>query len=202
MVNYLYQDEDTLNTWLRQKATRAGMSMSPAVAHLLIGKIGTQMQRLHTEMEKVIAYAWGKKEILAQDVDAVCVDTIEDRVFEMVEAVGLKNQKRVLSLYKDLLTLKEPPAKILAILNGEYARLLTMKSLLDKGMNDAAIAGTMGVKPFMVTKRLPILRKYTLQEIKNCLNKGIQADYSYKSGQMQDRIAVEVLLVELTRQPD
>lgn len=199
VVNYLYQEEDILSAWMKKRAADAGLTMSPAIAKLLIGRVGNQMQRLSMELEKLISYCLGAGEITAKDVDAVCTDTIEDRIFEMVEAVSLKNQKRVMSLYKDLLTLKEAPAKILAIINGEYARLLTIKSLADKGMNESAIANTMGISSFIVSKRMPTVRKYRLEEIKNCLNKGIQADQSYKEGRIADRMAVEILLVELTQ---
>lgn len=199
VVNYLYQEEDILTSWMKKRAADAGLTMSPAIAKLLIGRVGNQMQRLSMELEKLISYCLGSGEISAKDVDAVCTDTIEDRIFEMVEAIALKNQKRAMSLYKDLLVLKEAPAKILAIINGEYARLLMIRSLADKGMNEAAIASTMGIGSFMVSKRMPTVRKYKTEEIKNCLNKGIQADQSYKEGKITDRIAVEILLVELTQ---
>lgn len=198
-VNYLYQEDDILSAWMKKRAADAGLNISPAITKLLIGRVGNQMQRLSMELEKLISYCLGSGEITAKDIDAVCTDTIEDRIFEMVEAVSLKNQKRVLSLYKDLLMLKEAPAKILAILNSEYARLLTIKSLADKGMNESAIAATMGVTNFIVSKRMPTVRKYKMDEIKNCLKKGIQADQSYKEGKIVDRIAVEVLLIELTQ---
>lgn len=197
-VNYLYQEEEILLAWIKKKANDAGLSITPGIAKLLIGRVGNQMQRLSMELEKVISYCLGKSEITAKDLDDICTDTIEDRIFEMVEAVSLKNRKRVMSLYKDLLLLKEAPAKILAIINTEYARMLSIKSMADKGMNEAAIASALSMAPFMVSKRMPTVRKYQLNDIKNCLNKGIQADYSYKAGKITDRMAIEILLVELT----
>lgn len=199
VVNYLHQEEDVLCAWIKKRAQDAQLAISPAVAKLLVGRVGNRMQPLSMELEKVISYCLGMKEITARDIDAVCTDTIEDRIFEMADAVALKNRKKVLSLYKDLLLLKEPPAKILAILNREFSMLLSIKGLADKGMSESAIAATLTMAPFMVTKRMPTVRRYKLEEIRNCLTKGIQADQSYKEGKIADRIAVEVLLIELTQ---
>ncbi len=199
VVNYLYQEDDVLAAWMKKRAADAGLMMSPAIAKLLIGRVGNQMQRLSMELEKVISYCLGNAEITAKDVDAVCTDTIEDRVFEMVEAVSLKNQKRVMVLYKDLLLLKQAPAKVLAIINSEYARMMSIKYMMEKGMNDTAIATALGMHSFAVGKRMPTVRKYKMDELKKCLNQGIQADHSYKAGKITDRMALEILLVELTQ---
>ena len=104
-----------------------------------------------------------------------------------------------MTLYKDLLLLKQAPAKILAIINSEYSRLLSIKSMMEKGMNDTGIATALGMHSFAVGKRMPIVRKYKTEELKKCLNQGIQADHSYKAGKMTDRMALEILLVELTQ---
>ena len=51
----------------------------------------------------------------------------------MVGAVAEKNQKKALELYYDLLTLKEPPMRILFLIARQFNILLQVKELRRKG---------------------------------------------------------------------
>lgn len=46
--------------------------------------------------------------VMPQDVEAVCSTQTVSHIFDMLEAVANKNKEKALSLYYDLLTLKEP----------------------------------------------------------------------------------------------
>ena len=66
-------------------------------------------------------------------MDAVCVTQITSHIFEMVNAVADKNQRKALDLYYELLALKEPPMRILFLLTREYRILFHVKALLKQG---------------------------------------------------------------------
>ena len=63
----------------------------------------------------------------------------------MVRAVTEKNQKRALELYYDLLTLKEPPMRILFLLAKQYRQLLLAKQFAAAGLAQTEIASKLGV---------------------------------------------------------
>lgn len=199
-INYVRQTTATLETWVKSKVRQAHKNITPATVSYFIKKIGDNMQLIEKELEKLIAYAWEKEEITVQDVNAVCITTLEDRIFDMIDAVSKKDQKTTLGLYHDLVALKVAPAKILALLNGEFSRLLTMKSLFDQGLRPYQVADKMNTKEFVVSKRMPVLAKYTQQQLQDCLKQGILSDQSFKEGQINDRLAVEILLVQFTMQ--
>ena len=71
------------------------------------------MENLEKEMEKLFSYTMGQEEITVQDIDEICTTQITNKIFDMVEAVALKQQKKALEYYYDLLALKEPPMRIL-----------------------------------------------------------------------------------------
>ena len=197
-VNYVRQTQQTLETWVKGRLRQEHKQVPASVITHFLNKTGDNMQLIEQELEKLISYALEKEEITVHDVNAVCTTTIEDHIFDMIESVSMKDQKKTLMLYRDLLTLKEAPAKILALINGEFARLLTMKDLQGKNYNRTQMADRMGIKEFVVTKRMPILGKYTKEQLENCLCLGVETDQSFKEGRINDRLAVELLLVQLT----
>ena len=74
-----------------------------------LNKVGTDMENITKELEKVFCYTLDRDVVLREDIDAVCVTQISNHIFDMVNAVAEKQQKRALELYYDLLALKEPP---------------------------------------------------------------------------------------------
>lgn len=197
-VNYGKQTEQTLTTWVKGRAKREGKMMAGSVVHFFIGKVGDDMQLLEQELSKLLAYTYEKTEITVEDVQAICVTTLEDRIFDMIEAVSNRDQKKTLMLYHDLLALKVSPVKILALLNGEFSRLYAMKEAFAKGGRAADVAEKLSVREFWVKKRMPILAKYKIEELRSCLEQGVLADQSFKEGKITDQLATELLLIRFT----
>lgn len=88
------------------------------------------MENLEKELEKLFCYCMGKEEIEISDIEAICTTQITNKIFDMVEAVAMKNQKKALDYYYDLLALKEPPMRILYLLTRQFKLLLEVKDLV------------------------------------------------------------------------
>ena len=61
------------------------------------------MNNIKNEADKLIDYAKDSEEITKEDIDAVCIVQIQDKVFDMVEALAMRDRDKVLRLYSDLL---------------------------------------------------------------------------------------------------
>ena len=113
IVELSRQDEKTLLYWIAGSVKKEGMKIKESTARYLVSKTGTDMENLEKEMEKLFSYAMGQEEVTMQDIDEICTTQITNKIFDMVEAVALKQQKKALEYYYDLLALKEPPMRIL-----------------------------------------------------------------------------------------
>lgn len=103
------QDEKTLLYWIAGNVKKEGKRIKEASAKYLISKVGTDMENISKELEKLFSYTFGEEEITVQDIDAICTTQIINKIFDMIEAVAAKRQKKALDYYYDLLALKEPP---------------------------------------------------------------------------------------------
>lgn len=60
-------------------------------------------------------------------MNEICTVQTTGQIFEMIRALAEKNQKKALNLYYDLLSLKEPPMRILFLIARQFHQLLLVK---------------------------------------------------------------------------
>ena len=93
------QDEEVLKRWIGQILRREGKEMSGATISYFLGKVGTDMENIQRELEKVICYGIDKATLTREEIDAVCVTQLSNHIFDMVDAVAAGNQRKALDLY-------------------------------------------------------------------------------------------------------
>ena len=82
---------------------------------------------LNRELEKLLCYTLGKGTITTDDVAAVCTEQTENRIFDMIQAITEQNQRQALDLYADLLSMKEPPMRILYLITRQFSPAFAVK---------------------------------------------------------------------------
>ena len=188
--------EDKLMTWILQLLKKDNKKITQNTMHYLLDKIGTNMENIRQEVEKLICYCYDKEVITIEDVDAVCTTQISNQIFEMLDAMANKRQKTALSLYYNLLALKEPPMRILFLIGRQFNLLLQARMLKQKGYGDRAIAEKIGVPPFAATKYLNQASKFKMEDLRKAVEECVEADEAVKSGNRNDRLSVELLIIK------
>ncbi len=153
------------------------------------------MGTIHNELEKLLCYCADQDAIEASDVQAVCTNQTVNKIFDMVNAVAEKNQKKALSLYYDLLALKEPPMRILFLIARQFQILLQIKELSGKGYDQKFIASQAGIPEFAVRKNQGQARSFTSKQLIEAVTECVEMEEAVKTGNMNDRMAVELLIV-------
>ena len=123
------QDEKTLMRWAAGILGKNGRRITQRDVELLLTMTGTDMGNIRMELEKLISYTVGRDVVTAADIQAVCTTQTTNKIFDMVRAVTEKNQKRALDLYYDLLTLREPPMRILFLLAKQFRQICLTKKM-------------------------------------------------------------------------
>ena len=129
VVEFTRQSEQVLVQWILARLKREHKNITQATMQKLLQTVGTDMEYIDKELEKLLCYCMEKEVIEASDVEAVCVQQTTNKIFDMVNAIAEKNQKKALDLYYDLLALKEPPMRILFLIARQFQILLQIKEL-------------------------------------------------------------------------
>ena len=196
VTEFAKQDEKTLMRWAAGILGKEGKKITQRDMELFLTKTGTDMGNIRMELEKLVAYTEGKDIVAAEDIEAVCVTQTTNKIFDMVRAVTEKNQKKALELYYDLLTLKEPPMRILFLLAKQFRQLLLTKKMAGEGASQNEIASRLGVPSFVVRNISACARSYTVEELERAVEDFVDAEEAVKTGRLGDVLSVELLIVK------
>ena len=190
------QDENTLRRWVQGLVEKVHKAMEPGDIVYFLNTVGTDMENITKELEKLVCYAMDREALPREDIDAVCVTQITSHIFEMVNAVAEKNQRKALDLYYELLALKEPPMRILFLLTREYRILFHVKALLKQGYGRKEIASKAGLHPFAAGRYMDQAKRFHTRELRAAIEEGADIEQRVKTGLLTDHLAVELFLVK------
>ena len=192
------QDTAQLMQWAAGILGRDGRKVSRPVMEYFLERTGDDMENIRMELEKLVCYTMGRDVITKEDVDAVGTVHVTSRVFDMVAAIVAGNTKKAMDLYEDLLTLKEPPMRILFLIARQFNQLLQIKELTAAEKDKGAIASALKVPPFAVGKLTAQARAFTRDQILSWVTLCVETEEAVKTGRLSDRLAVELLIARRT----
>ncbi len=191
------QDENSLKRWIGGILKKEGLQIKESTVEFFLERVGTDMGNIRLELEKLICYCMGRDVVERQDVEAVCTASINNRIFDMVEAIGEKRTQDALALYYDLLALKEPPLRILALIGRQCNILLQVKQLKGKGQSNQGISEAVKVPLFAVRKYAAQAARFKERELRNAVVRCVEAEEAVKTGRMDKDISVETLILSV-----
>lgn len=195
-ANLSSPDEKTLKLWIAGLIKKEGKNITERAVMHFLEIVDNDMENIHQELEKLLCYTAERDVITEEDITQICSVHTENKIFDMINAVAMKNQREALRLYDDLLTLKEPPLRILALISRQFNTLLQIKALSVRGYTSSVIAQRTGMKEFIVKKNLGMTRKFSIDELHEALESCVQSEEEVKTGLLNDRMAVEILIIK------
>lgn len=192
-------DERNLKLWVASLLQKDHKKSTEQTISYLISKSGTDMKNLANEIEKLICFAYGRDVITLEDIDAVCTTQVTGKIFQMIDAIGFHRQAEALTLYYDLLALREKPMSILYLLTRHFNLLLQVKDLLKRESVGASIAGKIGVPPFAVNKYITQSKTFKRSRLMDILQNCADVEEQVKTGRLAESMGVELLIVTYSR---
>jgi DNA polymerase-3 subunit delta len=159
-----------------------------------LSKTGDDMENIRMELEKLVSYTMGRDVITDQDVEEICTARVTNKIFDMVAAIATKKTRQAMELYEDLLTLKEPPMRILFLIARQFNQILQVKELMAQGMDRGTIASRLKMQPFVVGKVMPQARTFSREQILSYVNLCVDVEEAVKTGRLNERLAVELMI--------
>lgn len=127
------QDSAQLARWAATILAQNGRKITPSTMNLFLERVGDDMENIRMELEKLISYTMGSEVVTVEDVKVITTVQITNKIFDMVAAITAGKTKRAMDLYEDLLTLREPPMRILFLIARQFNQLLLVRELQASG---------------------------------------------------------------------
>ena len=190
------QDEQTLLRWVAGQVKKENKQITETAIRYFLSMVGTDMENIQKELEKLFSYTLEKDWITEEDISEICTTQITNQIFDMVNAVADKQQRKALHYYYDLLALKEPPMRILFLLTRQFKLLLEVKMLDKHGYGRKEIAEKAGLSPFVVNKYQAQARAFSEEELRLIMEDGVVTEESVKTGRLTDILGVELFIIK------
>ena len=187
-----------LHTWINQTVERQEKKISYNAVSYLIERVGNNLEDIYNELKKLVSYVGQRREIDIESIDQVVTPTLEQSIFQLVDAIGEKRANHALVVLGNLIHeggQAIPP--ILAMIARQFRLILQCKEFREKGYNPNIIASKLNQRPFVIKKCLSHARNFTIQQLKQGLELCLQADYHIKIGKIQDTIALELIIIKM-----
>ena len=188
------QDSAQLARWAGTILAQNGRKITRSTMNLFLERTGDDMENIRMELEKLISYTMGSDVVTTEDVEAVTTVQVTNKIFDMVNAIVTRKTRLAMDLYEDLLTLKEPPMRILFLIARQFNQLLLVKEMTAKGTDRGTIASKLKIPPFVAGKVSAQAGAFTREQILSYVKGCVEAEEAVKTGKMNDRMAVELLI--------
>ncbi|MCL2616360.1 MAG: DNA polymerase III subunit delta [Defluviitaleaceae bacterium] len=194
-VEFSTPSENELVAWVSRQFKEQGKSIMPQNAATLLRYVAFDMYAAASEVAKLSAYIGSAADIAAADIEAVCVKSVEARIFELVDAVANKDAPKALERLDNLLAAKESPLMVIVMIARQFRIMLMCKECAAQGLGTEATAAATGLRSFVVSAALKQSRGFDEASLINALQDCAETDNRIKTGKIQDRLGVEMLIV-------
>ena len=172
------------------------------VIDLLEEYYSDDIERLISETKKLALAFIDTKNIVYNDAITILVKPLNKQdmlAFDLVREIALKNKKRAVNIYNELINYNIESYALIGLLESQYRLLYQVKVLNKRNISNNDIASVLEVHPFRVKKTLELVRYYTLKEIREIIKNLSDIDFKIKSGVYENNIIIDLLILNIKK---
>ncbi len=180
-------------------AKKRGKAFEKGVSNYFVSSVGNDLNTLLNELEKVCAYA--ENDITKNDIDAVCIKSLDAKVFDMIRDLTAKRFDSAFKKLELLFEQREDEFQIMGALIASYSDIYRAKAAVKSGERAESVAKYYNYagKEFRLTNAARNSSSMTFEDIGECIDILVQADTAMKSSSLDKRLILEETIVKLAR---
>lgn len=188
-----------LSRWIEERVRKKGGRITSAAVEELAAFVGSDLRLLDQEIEKLVVYAGQVRPISEEDVRLLVSYVQEASIFAMVDALGQRDAQRAAQLLHQLLDQGEHPLALLGMIARQFRIIIQVKDLSERGLSEQAIAARLKLHPFVVKKAVRQAMNFSMEQLEAIYRKLLETDVAIKTGQMDEVLALDMLVVGLSK---
>ena len=199
VINLSKRTDSQVADLLVRSAGKRNTSISRENAEYFISVVGSQMNVLLNEFDKVCAYSQGN-EVTKEMIDSIAVRSIEASVFDLTDAINSNRNDRAFEILSELIKTKTEATIIIGTIAFGYVDIYRAKAA---EMNRSGYSEYLRSfanyknKSFRLEKAAKNARKLSMKQIKELLKAVSEADIRIKSFSVDNTVILEELVAKL-----
>ncbi len=197
LVEFNPLSEKEIPSWVNGHLRGLNFQIDPAAVQSLTERLGTDLQRLSAELEKLMLFLQSERKITLEDVENAVGYTATASVWEWSEALLDQNTEKAVHLLHDLLEKGEQPVYCIALLAKQYEKMILAKELVLQRIPQATIAQKINKPVYFLQKYLTQLARFRMTDLIKAIRVLSFADRALKSGQAKESTILELMTIQL-----
>lgn len=183
-------------TWARTRLKELKTTADDRVLSEIVRLVGTNLQTLYSELDKLAAAAVDSGQITMELVDQLIDRSRELSNFDLGDQLIAGDRRRALETLHRLLEDDVAPVMLLGLIAGNYHRLALAKEMLKRGARDEVYRLIYG-PPAKRDAFMNTLQRSDATRIARGIKLIADADLAIKTSQATPRLQLEMLVCEL-----
>jgi DNA polymerase-3 subunit delta len=188
-----------LKRWITNRVKRKGGEIEASAAEELAAFVGSDLRLLDQELDKLTSYVDRARPITKADVHLLVSYVQQANVFEMVDALGRRDGDQALRLLHRLLEEGERPLPLFGMIVRQFRIMIQIKDLAERGIPSKKIGAQLGLHPFVAKKGRQQSQNFSMEQLEIIYRKLLETDLAIKTGQMDQILALDMLIVGLSK---
>lgn len=187
-----------LDKWILTEFKKRGKNIDHSSVKFLEQMFNNNLQRLESEIDKIILYKINKDMIKLEDIlQIVSKDKlIEDSlVFKLTDALMLRKKGEAVKVLRQMLDGGAIPLVILGTITWQIRLLLSVKILKEKGNNIGKIARILKSHQYPVKKCYKYSDNFSEKELEDILERLLEANKNIVTGIYIPELALEMAII-------
>ncbi len=185
-----------LINFAKQRAKQTNLEFTDGAVTKLIDYCNVSITKVNTELDKLKTLALTNNVIDEDIIENFVTKDIEYIIFDLTNAISLKQNERAYLLIDSMLKNKEQPVNIIATISAHFRRLFYVAR---SEFTNKELAEMLGVKEFAITKYKQQAGNFTQKKLKEVFDKCVEVEYMAKNGKMEGKNAVNFLIANILK---
>jgi DNA polymerase-3 subunit delta len=186
-----------LERFIGGEAKRRGHAIEPAAASALLDAIGNDLAALDDAIERLSLYVGKGGKIHTQAIEASITRVRIDTIWTVVDAVAARKASVALAGVGSLLSDREPPLKILAMVARQLRMVAKAKQALADGLRGPEMARAAGALPFKARDLENAARKFDDAALHAAFRALAEADLALKGSKRPGEVVIQETILAL-----
>ena len=182
--------------WIVNEVKKQDGRIELVAATKLAEMVGVDTRQAGMEIAKLLAYVNWARQVQGSDVEAVCIVTSQQSVFDFVDALSQGNGKVAQKLLHRLLE-NEDSFALWGMVVRQFRLLIQAREILDGRGNKDDVARALGVHPYVAEKTTGQAGRFSIESLENIYRKLLDIDERVKTSQITLELALDTLIMEL-----
>ncbi len=171
-----------LRGYVADEVRRRRLGLPPEAVAELVEHLGQDLRRLVGELDKLEAFAGGRRDLTADEVAAVLGKGLGRPVYKLGDAISGRSAGEALELVEELLDDGQDGVYLVGVLYRAVAQVRAVKALREARVPAAEIPGRVGAMPFKLNDLLGWAGLWSRDDLDQALLTLNRADRALKRG--------------------